>query len=107
MYIVQSILTLSHSHIFLWKMVQGNQDGIIVTIFCLTDRLRRQNRWITEVVVLMGRADAIAAFTNQFGVNPFDVCDPESIREVNREQFFSYISLEEYSQGQNNCVIGM
>jgi len=71
------------------------------------NRLRRQNRQINEIVVLMGRAAAIEAFTNHFGLYPLDVCEPWSICELDREQFFSACSIEEYSQGQNNCVIRM
>jgi len=93
-------------------MVQGNQVQGSITIFVPRplvneNRLRRQNRQLTEIVVLMGRDAAIQAFTNHFGVNPLDVCEPGSICELDREQFFSDCSIEEYSQGQNNFVIRM
>jgi len=89
-------------------MVQGNQVQSRITIFVpRANRLRWQNRQLTEIVVLMGREAAIQAFTNHFGVNPLDVCEPGSICELDREQFFSACSIEEYSQGQNNFVIRM
>ena len=97
-------------------MVQGNQDrDASITIFVpranqFPQNLfnnRPQNRCVVEIVVLMNREDAIATFTQHFGVNPFQVCDEESILEIDREQFFSACSLEQYAQGQNNYVIGM
>jgi len=81
-----------------------------ITIFVPREnenRLLWQNRQLTEIVVLMGQASAMEAFTNHFGVNPLDVCEPWSICELDRYQFFSACSIEEYSQGQNKCVIGM
>jgi len=91
-------------------MVQINQDQNRITIFiprANENRLHQQNRQINEIVVLMGKVSAMEAFTNHFGVNPLDVCEPDSICELDREQFFSLYSIEEYYRGQNNIVIGM
>jgi hypothetical protein len=101
-------------------MVQGNQDrdrDASITIFVpranrfpqnlFINRNRPQNRPVVEIVVLMNREAAIAEFTQHFGVDPFQFCDAESILELNRDEFFSACSVEQYAQGQNNYVIGM
>ena len=97
-------------------MVQGNQNrDASITIFIpranqFPQNLfnnRPQNRPVVEIVVLMNREAAIAEFTQHFGVNPFQFCDAESILELDRQEFFSACSVEQYAQGQNNYVIGM
>ena len=88
-------------------MVQGNQVQELITIFRPRNPLHLQNRQLNEIVALMGLADAIVAFTNNFGLNPVDVCDEGFICEVDREDFFSACTVEYYSGGKNNFVIPM
>ncbi len=100
--------------------IDGDLDGDLdasITIFVprenqfpqnlFFNRNRPQNRPVVEIVVLMNREVAIAKFTQHFGVDPFQFCDAESILELDRDEFFSACSVEQYARGQNNYVIGM
>jgi hypothetical protein len=67
----------------------------------------QNHRDIVEIVVLMNRQDAIAKFIEHFNEDPFNFCDEDSITELDRERFFSVITVEEYAQSRSNYVIGL